>query len=562
VPTVTPTVTLRAYFSGLGSAPTDITADVSLGASPLRGRYGISGAGPLARIAQTGTLTFSMNNSASNSGGKQGYYTPGHVNVRTGWELGLVLSVMFGYGGTNYIKFIGTLSRVKPEPGRYQEQVARCMVVDWMDEAARTKVKATPVQVAQRSDQLVATIVTNSVGRQPVATSYATGKSTFAYALDNLKDNQTPCLRALSDVVMSEMGYLYVRGTTDAAGAKGGQLRFESRDTRGLAGDAVHTFANDMVALDASTSRGDIINRAYVVASPRTLDTAATVLWNLTATEEAPKILALSSTTIVAEFTEQLIKAVNFGASSVSVARGAQVATTSLTTPASGTDWIANSAADGTGSNLTSSVTVSVAVSAANTATLTVTNTGAVDAYLTTLQLRGVAIRDETPTSSTASDAASITSYGEQDVRIRLRYESDVNVAAGIADWITGTNASPRYLVRSMELAANSSVTLMTQALAREPGDKVGVDEYMTGLTNRTAWLLGTVLSSELNETTYLDFNPASGDFFINGVEFTVAPGNILRVKWILAPAAQQRFWILQQAGASELGSTTVLSWG
>jgi hypothetical protein len=562
MPTVTPTVALQAYFSGTGAAATDITADVVLGVSHLRGKYGISGSGPLARIARAGTLTFAMNNSESNSGGKQGYYTPGHVNARTGWDLGLVLAVHFTYGGTTYVKFIGTLTDVKPDAGRYRRQAVRCTVADWMNEAARSKVKATAVQTNQRSDQLVSTIVTNSVGRQPIATSYATGKSTFAYALDNLRDNKTSVLRALADVVMSEMGYLYVRGTTTAAGAKGGQLRFESRETRATAGDAVHTFANDMVALEARRSRGDIINRTYVEVHPRTLDGSASTLWETTDTEVVPVVGALSSTTIIAEFTASLINGVNFGGSSVTTSRGGHLATTNLTTPASGTDWVANAAADGTGANLTSSVTVAVATTASNTATLTVTNAASVDAYLTTLQLRGVALRDETPTSTLASDSASITNYGEQDLRLSLPYESNPATGAGIADWFTGANASPRFVVKSMTLAANSSDELMTQALAREPGDKIGVDEYMTGLSNRTAWLLGTAGSSELNETTYLDFNPSSGDFFINGVTFDVGPGNIVNVKWSVAPADQQRFWILQQAGASELGTTTILGWG
>ena len=561
MPTVTPTVSLNVYFSGIGSSSTDIAADVMLGVAPLRGTYGIGGSGPLARIAQTGVLTFALNNSVSNSGGVQGYYSPGHVDARANWDLGLIISVTFSYSGTNYIKFIGTLSSIKPDAGAYQRQAVLCTVVDWMDEAARSKVKAIAVQTGQRSDQLVSTIVSNAVGRQPIATSYQTGKSTFDYALDNLRDNSTTVMRALSDVVMSEMGYLYVKGTTDAAGAKGGQLVFENRETRPIKGDADHTFSNDMVRFDVQRSRADIINRTYVSVHPRTLDTVATTLWELTSTEVVPVVPALSTTTIVAEFTESLINGVNFGGSSVTTARGKQVATTNLTTPSSGTDWIANSAADGSGSNLTSSVTVSIATTAANTATLTLVNAGAADAYLTTLQLRGIALRDETVTTSTASDSTSITDYGEQDIRINMPYESSPYNSLGVAEWVTGANASPRFLVRSLEVVGNTSGAMLIQALVREPGDKIGVDELVTGISNRTAWLLGTAGSSELDETAYLDFNPASGDFFINGVQFDLSPGNILRVRWNLAPAQQQRFWILQQAGASELGTTTVLGW-
>ena len=565
MPTVTPTVTLNAYFSGIGAASTDITADVVLGVQPLRGKYGINGTGPTARVGRTGTLTFAMNNSTSNSAGVQGYYTPGHTNARTtgtvGWNLGLIISVTLSYGGTNYIKFIGTLTDVKPDAGRYQRQSVRCTVLDWMDEAARSKLKALPVQTSQRSDQLVSTLVTNSVGRQPIATSYDTGRSTFDYALDNLTDNKTTVLKALSDVVMSEMGHLYIRGTTDAASAKGGQLKFENRTSRLAYGAAEHTFSNDMVKLDARQSRKDIINHTYVVVHPRTLDTTASVLWELTSTKVVPSVEAGYTTTIIAEFSDLIVTGVNFGGSSTTTARGQQVATTNLTAPSSGTDWVANSASDGTGSNLTSDVAVTVTTTAANTATLQIVNSGATKAYLTTLQIRGVAIKDQTPTTVDDANSSSITSYGEQDIRINMPYESDPELALSIAKWQNAATDSARFVVRSMEVAANTSATMMEQALAREPGDKIGIDESMTGLDNDEAWHLGTTGESELGETTYLDYDPSSGDFFIQGVEFTLASGNILNVKWNLKPADQSGAWVLGVVNASELGETTVLSW-
>ena len=565
MPTVSPTVTLNAYFSGTSAASTDITADVVLGVQPLRGSYGISGTSPTSRVGRTGTLTFAMNNSTSNSGGVQGYYSPGHTNARStgtvGWNLGLVLSVTLTYAGTSYIKFIGTLTDVLPDAGQYQRQSVRCTVLDWMDEAARSKLKALPVQTSQRSDQLITTLVTNSVGRQPIATDYDTGRSTFAYVLDNLKDNKTTVLKALTDVVMSEMGYLYIRGTTDAASAKGGKLTFENRISRLSYGASAHTFSNDMVRLDARQSRKDIINHTYVSVHPRTLDAAVTVLWELTSTEVVSSVEAGATTTIIAEFTDLIVTGVNFGASTSTTGRGAQVATTNLTTPVSGTDWIANSSSDGTGVNVTADIAVTVATTAANTATLQIVNSGSVKAYLTTLQVRGNVLKDETNTTVDATNASSITTYGEQDMRINMPYESDPDLALEIAQWQNAASDSARFVVRSMEIASNSSATLMEQSLLREPGDKIGIDETMTGLDNDEAWHLGTVGESELGETTWLDYNPSSGDFFIQGVSFTVSSGNILKVKWNLKPADQSSAWILGVVSASELGETTVLSW-
>ena len=562
---IVPTITLNVYFSGLSSASTNIASDVVLGSTSLKASYGITGTGPLDRIGRTGSLTFSLDNSVHNSGTAQGYYSPGHSNARStgtlGWNLGLFISVTLSYGGTNYIKFIGTLTDAKPIAGEHQRQTVQCTVLDWMDEAARSKLKATPTQTNQRADQLITTILSNSVGRSPIATDYDTGRSTFAYSLDNFKDNQTPVLKALADVVMSEMGYLYIRGTTDAASAKGGKLTFENRTARMSYGESEHTFKNNMVKLNARQSRADIINRTYVQVHPRTLDTAVSVLWELTSTEVVPSIDPGKTTTIIAEFTDKIVTGVNFGASTSTTARGAQIATTNLTTPVSGTDWIANSASDGTGSNLTSDIAVTVATTAANTATLQIVNSGATKAYLTTLQVRGIAIKDVTPTTVDESNASSITKYGEQDVRINMPYESDPELALEIAGWQNAATDSARYVVRSVEFLANSSATLMEQALSREPGDKIGIDETMTGLNNDEAWHLGTSGESEFDQTTYLDYDPISGDFFINGVSFSISSGNILRVKWNLVPSNQSLSWVLGVEGSSEMGETTTLTW-
>ena len=83
----------------------------------------------------------------------------------------------------------------------------------------------------------------------------------------------------------------------------------------------------------------------------------------------------------------------------------------------------------------------------------------------------------------------------------------------------------------------------------------------MTALDNDEAWHVGTVGESELGETTYLDFDPSAGDFFIQGVSFSLSRGNILRVQWNLKPADQSGAWILGVVGASELGETTTLAW-
>jgi hypothetical protein len=534
---IAPTVTL---YATLGSAETNLTADVLLGTQSMNCSYGIKGAGPLNRVAQTGTLVFSLNNSVTNSGGVQGYYTPGHANARANWDIGVIIYVGMVYDGTTYVKFYGSVNSIRPDAGEFRRQTVTVTCTDWMDEAAVSKLKEIAVQSDERSSALVNTIVINSVGRQPLNKSLATGISTFAYALDNFNDTKTTVMRALADATMSEMGFLYIKGaavTTGTVANSGGILTFESRHTRPLSGDPVYTFDETMVAMNMRRSRQDVFNQTFVTVHPRTLDTAATVLWELTTTEVVPSIPHSSTITMIAEFTEKIVTDVNFGASTSTHARGSQIASTNLTTPVSGTDWIANAAADGSGASMTSDIAMTISITGANTALLQFVNSGSNTAYLTTVQLRGIALRDDSATTLSQKDATSITAYGEQDVRIDMPYESDVNVGLGIAQWQNAINADARNTVPSITILGNKTSALLTQTLAREPGDKIGLVESMTGI-------LGS-----------------GNGFFINGVDWSLGPGSIFTVRWSLVPAdwAIGDRWILDQVGASELGDTTIL---
>jgi hypothetical protein len=539
MPAIAPTVALEATLNGWlvgleGSSEVgettivdgtliDITDDVT-NTAPINVQYGIRGNGPLDRIATTGTMTFSLNNAANNSGGVVGYYSPGHTNVRSGWDLGLLVKLKLTYDGTTYYKFAGNLVDIEPDAGSYGRRSVMCTAVDWIDESARARVKDVTIQTDKRADELIDTLVTNSVSKQPLATSYDEGQSTFEYAFDNLLDTQTTVLRALADCVISELGYLYVKGDT----TQGGTLKFENRHARPKYGAADASFDNSMMGLKVDRGRNDVINRIYVIVHPRTADASVSVLYELTTTASVPAVSAGTSIQIIAPFKESSI-------------RGYRIAGTSVVTPASGTDWIANTAADGTGSNITSDVIVTHSTTSANSVTFNIENNAAVTAYLTTLQVRGNGLKDITETIFSAASVNSQGTYGENDVRVSMRYESNTGTfATEIASWILNTTKDARYVISEFTLASNSNDTLMTQSLAREPGDKITIAESVTGLVATGG-------------------SGAQIGYFINGVTMAVRPGGIITTSWVLAPAEQQAAWVLNQIGASEIGITTNL---
>jgi len=514
---VSATVVMQAELAGAGGGWTDISADVNIGVDSIAVSYGIRGGGPLDRVANVGSMSWSMNNSTTNSGGVLGYYTPGHTNARSGWEVGVIVRLAITYSGTTYYKFYGTLVSITPDAGIYQQRSVACVAHDWISEAANCLLRDMSVQLAKRSDQVFSTILSASHHRQPPATSIATGQSTFAVSLDNVRDESTVGLRGLADVTMAEGGFMYVKGDT----VQGGTLVFEDRHARPLKTSSA-TFVETMFELGAVRSRADIFNRSNVIIHPRKIDAlATTVLYSLTPTTSMkPSIIAgatLAFTGLYRDATGQFVR----------------VGGDEIVTPVATTDYLGNSQADGLGSDLTASLGL-VFASSGNSATFTFTNNHpTATIYLTSVQVRGKAVQDRYEVSVFSKDDTSATAYGERDFTYDMIFEDSIDVGAGFAEWMVSLYGNPRMVIASIGIKGNRSDALMIQALAREPGDKITVTESMTGI--------------------------AANTYFINGVQLTVDAGGEITASWVLAPADQSQAWILEDAVAGLLGASTYL---
>ena len=494
----------------VGGASRDLTPDVRI-TEDVQLEYGIQGTGPTDRIASTGTLTFTLNNMANNSAGAQGAFSPGHTNAIAGWDIGVPVWLKITYDGTTYYKFNGTVIGIEPLAGQYRTQAVRVTAVDFMDDLARARVRNVTIQENKRADELIDTLVTNSVSREPDSTSLAEGQSTFKVAFDNLLDAQTTVLRAIADCTLSELGYCYVKGGT---AYKGGILTFEDRHARPKTVTPAATFDNTMVELVATRNREDLINRIYVVVHPRTTDGSVSVLFELTSTNASPEIPAGQTITINCPFKESSINAY-------------RVAAESLVPPVSGSDYIANSASDASGTNLTSDIVLTVSTEAANSCELTITNNALVTAYLTTLQIRGTAVRDVSETVMSATNAVSSSKYGEIDKRVDMIYESRAGEYGNeIANWLLNIYKDARYVIQEFSISSNDSAYNMEKSLALEPGSLISFSEAMTGIATT-----GT--------------GGATIGYFINGVRMTIYKGSAISTSWVLQPASAQAAWVL-----------------
>lgn len=525
---ITPRVELELL--GRGNGWTDISADVL---TPLRITYGIQGAGPTDRTASSGTCRFELDNSTANSAGRLGYYSPGNGNARTGFTLGIRVRVALLDPATStwHTKFLGSIATITPAPGAYGPRRVVVEATDWLDEAARSTVAGLTTQINKRSDEIIDLLIGN-VPRAPEADSIATGRDTYAYALDTARDDRpNAVLQELARVTASELGYFYQKGD--------GTVVFEARFDRVNTTDAV-TLDNDMQALEVTSSRGDLLTRVQVVTHPRTVDTGTVVLYQLKTVTEVPVDGTL---TLLGPYTDPNNRASRVGG-------------TAMVTPVATTDYLMNSQADGLGSNLTGSFSVTANLGG-NGVRWSIVNTSGQVGYITKLQARGKGVYDYENTVAEAEDPTLAAEYGEQVVTLDLPYQSDPAVGLDaalyllklygpqeIGVWSLGTAGSSELgITTQLSYFARSSVgtvrvaprtaALQTQILARDIGDRIALRETVTGVAS---------------------------SYYIQAINLDVQAPGIATATWTLAPADTQVYWALGQAGYSELGETTWLA--
>ena len=339
-------VTVEIELSGVGGGWTTLS-DVA--AQPgIRASYGIQGNTPRDRVASTGTMSFQLRNGPNNSAATLGYYSPDHASKLSGWQIGIGVRLVIVYGGTSYYKWRGVIESIDPIPGQYREKRVLVTCVDWMDDAAKAMIRNIPTQTAQRTDQLLTTLVGGTgvsgewegVPLQPGATSYSTGQETLEYAFDGSEDESTPVLTEIQKIANSEFGYVFIKGDT----TQGSTLTFQNRVDRGaVASNAASLTDADMLQMVVHSSRDDVLNDVKVEVHPRRIDAAATsVLFTL---EHTPEIKPGEEFKISAGYRDPDQKAERVGG-------------TEMVTPVASTDYKFFAAEDGTGTDLVATVSV------------------------------------------------------------------------------------------------------------------------------------------------------------------------------------------------------------
>ena len=496
-----------------GGGWVDVSEDVVSG---VVAEWGVHGSTLKDRVADVGTMTFTVDNSVSNTGGVRGYYSPGHESARSGFVLGaparLVLNhALFG----DKVKWVGTVESVKPVPG-VENPSSEVHCVDWMDESARAKLSGLAVQEDVQSDEVFELLMA-AVARQPPGGFRAgSGSEVYGFALDTAQDESSRILSELQKLALSELGFVYVSA---------GTLVFEGRSRRSGAGTvrfAMHEDEEILEMTPTSYARDAVANRAQVSVHPRRVDAdTETVLFNL---GSAVEIARNTSVTIKCPYRDPNQQAQRVGGMD-------------MVTPVATTDYSFNTQKNGSGADITAQLTVD-ATFGGNAAVLVVTNGGPADGWIPAngLQLRGRGLYDFEPVFSDIADQDSVDDFGENVFTYDMPYQSSPAAAFDLAWFILGSMKNPRPGVESVSFLANWSDEVAEQAFQLEISDRVSITAPTLGLDGV--------------------------QYFVNGMRFDVSISGVVVVTWDLARADVTQYWQLEVAGRTELDETTVLGYG
>lgn len=485
---------------------------------PIQTRRGIPGTKILDNIARPSSITFAMNNAATNTGGVVGYYSPGHASCRSGFTLGTPVRWSLTYGGVTQHVFRGRIKSVTPTTGLYRDRLSYVLAVGWLDVATSIFVSALESQTNIRSDQALRLVIDQAEGRSPAAIDISTGSSTFAIAFDQSSSQEDSILTELARIQSSERGYLYEKADT----LYGGTVKSEGRGDRQISTTVDATFDNTMHGLEVTYSLDNVVNIVRVVVTPRRVDAAATtVLYTLDISQQSQQIAPGQTVVLEGGYRDPSNEAQHVGG-------------TAMVTPVLGTDYGFFAQSDGGGANLGANLDV-VSTLGGNSFRVELTNEGSDPGFLrlngtTAFQLRGKGVYAYVPVTVERRDRDSVRRHGPRTVQIDLQYENSIAVAESIADFYLNILGSMRPVPDKLSLLGNHSNTLMTQAVNRDVGDKIAVVEPVSGITNDDP--------DSTNDVGY----------FINEVQMTLNPGGLLTTAWSLAPAAPAGVWVWDEA--------------
>lgn len=460
---------------------------------------------------------------------------------------GMICRLQATRNGTTVTQFIGRITKIVPTVGENKDPQMSITVQDVMLDLLDAEYQAPLLTDSPTADEAIGQIFDDpSVIAWPYeknfwmlgvpgsselgvttylysntltdSTTLETGQTTFSYlgdrakGLENRQDG-TSVQGYIRDLVNAEFGRFFYNPRDGMF-----HLHNRSHDTLNDASQVTQTFIEDDLDDVNDTYAEDLVNQVTINYTERTIGSSTEVIWQATNT---PFLLK--------GYTSKKINARYVDATDNTI----KISAKDYISPVSGTDIVANTASDGSGTDKSSAVTVGVEFGASS-ATLIISNSGQQDIYITTLRLRGTKMTAKDQ-STDYTDWDSVHDNGlrpapPQDVRLL----DDPDLAQTAAQYQVARFRTPMQRLQSIRFNSLRNANTQNAVMDREIGDRITVQ----------------IASANHN-----------ADYYIVGMNFNVMIGgdHPAQVTYILKPASRQDFWLLGTVGRSELGQTTFL---
>ena len=464
------------------------------------------------RIADVGTLSCALDNSASNTEGVQGFYSPSNASVRDGFGETLKVRFNLTYGADAKYKFQGVrLDVIDPDSGTFGRQLTSITAVDWMDEATTTPARGLDVQLSQRDDQLIDDLLA-VMDNQPESTSLAVGPDQYGAAFIDVKSESTKVTRVLQSLALSGFGTVFLNGTASS----GEVLTYRSRHALLSTAVPVATLSNSMVNISAPRVSENRVKKVVLETQQLRIDSAATTeIYVLT---QEVEIAAGATKKFTGRYKDPSNESV-------------RIAATSIVDPLVADTHFKFSSVSGSGNDLNGDLGI-VFTPNADAADFEFTNNSGVTGYLWFLKVigKGVYLYDiiEHIRQDTSIKKGQVLNYD-------MIYQDSFDVGKNLSDFLLTAETGEENERPVVHFKANRTDALMAAAINVEPGDLVSITETVTGIDRK---------------------------FFVNGVELDIkSKGRDIDVYWHCIPASDgNTFCILNAVGFAELNTTAKLA--
>lgn len=501
-----------------------------LGASWTEG-FGMGGVN--AEFAEPSTFTCQLENSDGAFWQENGAATFHGMLVR-----GIRIRYRLTYNSITYTRWIGAIDHIELTPNPYDGSVPYVTIYaqDPTPQLLEDEFSP-PLQLNATTDAVIEATLSNgrlvlpyhnkgwvlgysTLGTNTTLPSMAayldldSGATTLPYAGAFSGSEVGSTMQSyLREVVTSELGgrFFYNPRT--------GKFTFQGRRYNTLRPDVQVTLTEDDIASDTMAPRwGDnIVNSCTIGYTRLSVGSAGSVLW---ASTQPIRVQAGETRRITAQYRDPALD-------------NARCAGTAFIRPVMGTDYIFNSASDGTGTDVTNQASVTVTFNA-NAADIKIVNNTGTEFHATTLQVRGTPLTAYDTQSVTKQDAASIAAHGKHKATLDIPMIDDDEAVTSYANQIVQRGKTAGTYYPAILLLADSDPTLLWKVLTWGVGTRVRLNMSGDGWSTHDA------------------------EYIVIGVNHQHDPNRIpgYTAIWSLLPAARVEGWVL---GVSKLGTNTTL---